>query len=51
MDPITILWLNAFALNLQRSVKKLSVEQTEPPYLVSNLTISILSILILKLMP
>ena len=33
VDPITLLWLNAFALNLQRSVKELSVEQTEPPYL------------------
>ena len=28
-----MLWLNAFALNLQRSVKMLSVEQTDPPYL------------------
>jgi hypothetical protein len=27
------LWLNAFALNLQRSVKMLSAEQSEPPYL------------------
>ena len=33
VDPITMLWLNAFALNLQRSVKMLSVEQTDPPYL------------------
>ena len=33
VDPITTLWLNAFALNLQRSVKMLSVEQTDPPYL------------------
>ena len=33
LDPLTILWLNAFALNLQRSVKMLSLEQTEPPYL------------------
>ena len=32
VDPITTLWLNAFALNLQRSVKMLSVEQTDPPY-------------------
>ena len=33
VDPLTLLWLNAFALNLQRSVKMLSVEQTDPPYL------------------
>jgi hypothetical protein len=33
VDPITTLWLNAFALNLQRSVKLLSIEQTDPPYL------------------
>ena len=33
MDHLTVLWLNAFALNLQRSVKMLAVEQTEPPYL------------------
>ena len=33
LDPLTVLWLNAFALNLQRSVKLLSLEQTEPPYL------------------
>ena len=33
VDPLTFLWLNAFALNLQRSVKMLSVEQSEPPYL------------------
>ncbi len=33
LDPFTVLWLNAFALNLQRSVKILSVEQAEPPYL------------------
>ena len=33
VDPLTVLWLNAFALNLQRSVKMLSVEQTDPPYL------------------
>ena len=33
MDPLTVLWLNAFALNLQRSVKMLAVEQAEPPYL------------------
>ena len=33
VEPLTLLWLNAFALNLQRSVKLLSVEQTDPPYL------------------
>ena len=33
LDPLTLLWLNAFALNLQRSVKMLSAEQSEPPYL------------------
>ena len=33
LDPLTVLWMNAFALNLQRSVKLLSVEQAEPPYL------------------
>ena len=33
LDPLTVLWLNAFALNLQRSVKLLSLEHTEPPYL------------------
>ena len=33
VDPLTFLWLNAFALNLQRSVKMLAVEQSEPPYL------------------
>ena len=33
LDPLTVLWLNAFALNLQRSVKMLSLEQTDPPYL------------------
>ena len=33
LDPSTLLWLNAFALNLQRSVKMLSAEQSEPPYL------------------
>lgn len=33
VDPLTTLWLNAFALNLQRSVKMLAIEQTDPPYL------------------
>ena len=33
LDPITCLWLNAFALNLQQSVTELSLEKTEPPYL------------------
>ncbi len=33
VDALTLLWLNAFALNLQRSVKMLSVEHTDPPYL------------------
>ncbi|XP_059079286.1 bridge-like lipid transfer protein family member 3B isoform X2 [Tigriopus californicus] len=33
VDPITCLWLNAFALNLGQSVKKLADEKAEPPYL------------------
>lgn len=33
LDPITCLWLNAFALNLGQSVKKLADEKAEPPYL------------------
>ena len=33
LDPLTLLWLNAFSLNLQQSVKSLTLEKTEPPYL------------------
>ncbi len=33
LDPLTVLWLNAFALNLQRSVRQLALEKGEPPYL------------------
>ncbi len=33
LDPITVLWLNAFALNLEKSVKAMSLEKGEPPYL------------------
>ena len=33
VDPLTVLWLNAFALNLQQSVKMLSLEKGEAPYL------------------
>ena len=33
VDVFTVLWLNAFSLNLQKSVKALSIEQGEPPYL------------------
>eukprot|EP00095_Tigriopus_kingsejongensis_P003689 maker-scaffold11_size778918-snap-gene-6.50 protein:Tk03689 transcript:maker-scaffold11_size778918-snap-gene-6.50-mRNA-1 annotation:"uhrf1-binding protein 1-like protein" len=33
VDPITCLWLNAFALNLGQSVKKLADEEVEAPYL------------------
>uniref|UniRef100_A0A0K2UJH7 AGAP008379PAlike [Tribolium castaneum] n=1 Tax=Lepeophtheirus salmonis TaxID=72036 RepID=A0A0K2UJH7_LEPSM len=33
LDPLTCLWLNAFTLNLQQSVKSLSTESPEPPYL------------------
>ena len=33
LDPLTLLWLNAFSLNLQQSVKLLSLEKTDAPYL------------------
>ena len=33
LDSLTVLWLNAFSLNLQQSVKVLSLEQTDPPYM------------------
>ena len=33
VDPLTVLWLNAFSLNLQQSVKMLALEKGEPPYL------------------
>ncbi len=33
LDSLTVLWLNAFALNLQWSVRQLALEKGEPPYL------------------
>ncbi len=33
LDHLTVLWLNAFSLNLQQSVKMLALEKGEPPYL------------------
>ncbi len=33
LDPLTVLWLNAFSLNLEQSVKSMSLEKGEPPYL------------------
>ena len=33
LDPLTLLWLNAFSLNLQQSVKLLALEKGDAPYL------------------
>lgn len=51
LDPLTVLWLNAFALNLQKSVKQLSVEKGETPYIDVKVEAIMFRVILIKESP